>query len=76
VCELKNKIAKLTRLNFIYQEDDKIIAAINDLNLLFDIFKLADKYIFDRLKSALKTQIEAIPLHLDNYATVHRICSC
>jgi BTB/POZ domain len=61
-------------VQFMYLEDAKIIGAIKDLDLLFEIYKLADKYLFPGLQSVAKAQIEATPLSLDN-AQVLWICA-
>ena len=64
-----------TMIRFMYSGDESIVSSINDLDLLFEIFRLLDKYLLPDLKSMVETTIEKIPLSLNNYAEVIRIIS-
>ena len=60
-------------IGYIYSGDEASLRSLKDLNLLFEIFQLADKYLLFTLKTLVKTIIEKFPLSLHNYAAVFKI---
>jgi hypothetical protein len=64
-----------TVVSFIYAGDETLISGLQDLDLLFEIYRLADKYLLPELRLLAKSRIEVYPLSSRNYAAVLRTIS-
>jgi hypothetical protein len=57
-------------LNYIYSGDETIITKIKDLDELFELYNLAEKYFLTELKTLVSTTLKKFPFSVQNYAAV------
>jgi len=57
-------------LNFIYSGDETIIMKTQDLEELFELYNLAEKYFLTELKTLVSKTMQNLPFSVQNYAAV------
>ncbi len=57
-------------LNYIYSGDKTIITRIQDLEELFELYHLAEKYFLTELKTLVTETMQNLPFSVKNYAAV------
>jgi hypothetical protein len=60
-------------IRYIYSGDQTIVTAIQELNDLFELFRLADMYMITGLKMLVREAIDKFPVSSENYAEVFRL---
>lgn len=62
-----------TMIQYLYEGNESTVQCIKDPALLFQLFKLADKYLLSDLKSLVEATVKLLPLSTSNYAAVLRL---
>ena len=57
-------------LNFIYSGDETVIMKTEDLEELFELYNLAEKYFLTELKTLVSKTMQNLPFSVQNYAAV------
>jgi hypothetical protein len=60
-------------IRYIYSGDQTIVTAVQELNDLFELFRLADMYMITGLKMLVRDAIDRFPVSSENYAEVFRL---
>jgi hypothetical protein len=60
-------------IRYIYSGDQTIVTAVQELNDLFELFRLADMYMITGLKVLVREAIDKFPVSSENYAEVFRL---
>jgi hypothetical protein len=60
-------------IRYMYSGDQTIVTAVQELNDLFELFRLADMYMITGLKVLVREAIDRFPVSSENYAEVFRL---